>query len=194
MQGGAVSIGSEDGGVNITRSSFKNNKGLTAGGAISVTERKVVAISSTAFESNELVLPWLATGGALYCFNCAKVDVANTTFTNNSASYGGGAAVLFPLLPSRIANSVFQHNKALPNNERARNLFAKEADASDATGWLQTQQNQQLRLGPSSTNPLIADAGYYSGGAGLYLATSSWFDVLGCGFMQNHASSGGELT
>lgn len=140
------------------------------------------------------MLPWLATGGAVYCFKCTQVNVTGVRFENNSASYGGGAALPLPNEPSHISSSVFQHNKALPNNERARELQAKAADGSETVGWLQAQQDQQLRLGSSSVNPLLADTGYYSGGGGLYISTATWFNITGCGFWQNNASSGGKRT
>jgi hypothetical protein len=44
---------------------------------------------------------------------------------------------------------------------------------NDVAGWMQEQHG--VRLSPSSVNPFLGDAGYYSGGAGLYLATSRRF-------------------
>jgi hypothetical protein len=105
---------------------------------------------------------------------------------------GGGAAVLYPNKPSSIVNTMFLRNAAHLNAEVVQTLLAQNVVSSEVAGWLQEQQ-RGVRLGDTTTNPLLGDAGYYSGGAGLYLAVTQQFILTGCGFAHNNGSSGGEL-
>lgn len=61
LQGGAVSGSCEHGQVDVKDSRFSLNTGLSAGGAVSVTERKVVVITITTFTA----MSWCCLGSPL---------------------------------------------------------------------------------------------------------------------------------
>jgi hypothetical protein len=82
-----------------------------------------VAISSTNFTGNELLLPWLAAGGAFYCFKCEQVTVDKAVFSNNSASYGGGAAILYTMQPSSMESTIFFRSNALSPDKAASSEY-----------------------------------------------------------------------
>ncbi|WIA16706.1 hypothetical protein OEZ85_013362 [Tetradesmus obliquus] len=153
-QGGAVSVSCEHGQVDVKDSRFSLNKGLSAGGAVSVTERKVVVITNTTFTRNELVLPWLATGGAVYCFKCTQVNVTGVRFENNSASYGGGGGLYISTATwFNITGCGFWQNNASSGG----GLLADTDACKSACG---------LRLSNTAISPSNTATG---GGSGLFV-------------------------
>lgn len=107
MQGGAVSVNSASGSLLIHNTTLSNNDAFTAGGAVSVTERKSVTITNSNFSDNTLWWKELAAGGGFYCFLCNSVNISSSHFRRNRAAYGGGAAILQPWQQSLVHNTSF---------------------------------------------------------------------------------------
>jgi hypothetical protein len=183
-----------------TNSSFSNNTGWIAGGAVAVTERKVVELSGSKFVGNTLLWPELAAGGGFYCFLCESVTVNNSSFLNNWAAYGGGAAILQPTEPSTIVDSLFVNNTALPmvdspaapSQAPAVLGTAVVAPPSLPKPSAQLLQNSSLAiLGPVGSNT-TGDTGFYTGGGGLYVTVTDQITISGSSFILNDAWNGGE--
>jgi predicted outer membrane repeat protein len=208
MQGGAVSLNSENGSLFVDSSSFSSNTAFTAGGAVSVTEGKSVTMINATFVSNTLLWRELAAGGGFYCFLCSSVNIMSSSFARNRAAYGGGAAVLQPWQASVLSNTSFVNNVALPDplddmlaaaNRRRRALLAAVTTPHHLSGIAavnpQLVGGQALAaaiLGPIAAN-VTGDSGYYTGGGGLYVSVSSVVRLQGCAFLSNTAYNGGEL-
>ena len=199
-------MNSARGSLLVVNTSFNSNEAWTAGGAVSVTERKAVAMSNTRFDNNRLWWRELAAGGGFYCFLCRSVNFTSCSFTRNRAAYGGGAAILQPWQQSVIQNTSFVENVALPDpssdlpansTTRHRALLA----ITDLTGFSGSVAVNPHRvggvaaaaaiLGPLGAN-VTGDSGYYTGGGGLYVSVSNAVRLQECAFLANSAYNGGE--
>jgi predicted outer membrane repeat protein len=191
----------------ISDSRFISNQALTAGGAVSVTERKVVTVINSSFLNNQLFWRELAAGGGLYCFLCTSVNITSSAFSHNRAAYGGGAAVLQPWQPSVLTNTTFSDNVALPDpttdlgqvaNRRLRHLLAGSSPYAFSGSKAVNPQRMGGQaaavsiLGPLGAN-VTGDSGYYTGGGGLYVSLSSGVNITQCAFLYNTAYNGGEV-
>lgn len=206
-------MNSESGSLFIHNSTLSDNDAFTAGGAVSVTERKSVSISSSSFTDNTLWWKELAAGGGFYCFLCSSVNISSSHFAGNRAAYGGGAAILQPWQQSVIYNTSFLQNTALPDplsnlvaasNRRRRGLLALGTDEegrsvhmhfSGSKAVIPTRVGGQAAavaiLGPIAAN-VTGDSGYYTGGGGLYVSLSSGVRLEQCAFLSNSAFNGGK--
>lgn len=181
-------------------SSFANNTGLIAGGAVAVTQHKTAVITNTSFHGNRLRWPDLAAGGGFYCFLCDRVVIRSSHFNSNIASYGGGAAVLQPSGLASILETLFSNNVALPglyieSEAQRRRLLGAPVQPSDSTALWSPLQVQHLPadvLGPIAGNT-TGDSGYYTGGGGLYVSVNGKVYLNDSGFVDNIAWNGGEL-
>lgn len=209
-QGGAVSANTQGGSVLIDNSTISSNTALTAGGGVSVTERKSVTVTRSTLAGNTLVWQELAAGGGLYCFLCERVNITSSTFDGNRAAYGGGAAILQPWQASVVTNTSFTHNVALPDplselgtaadRRRRRSLLVESTvpltgTFSGSRAVIPTRVGGQTAavaiLGPLAAN-VTGDSGYYTGGGGLYVSLSSSVRLEQCAFLSNTAFNGGE--
>ncbi len=94
--------------LNVSGSTFNSNTALTSGGAIYATGMQVNLLANT-FSANTSV-----TGGALTTANGINVgitNIANSTFSNNSASTSGGA-VYSTHFKLNIGNNTLVNNTA----------------------------------------------------------------------------------
>ena len=123
-------------GLKITGGSLPS----ASGGAISCgAPSNVITIDSCVFDNNKTTANVIANGGAIVqAANVAgadigKVDVKNTTFSNNSASVGVGGAYAFRTFPSGqgvFTNCKFTGNQALTNSGGAISFNATATAAT----------------------------------------------------------------
>ncbi len=81
--------------VNISNSTFNKNTGGSGGGAIcsGSINPTTILITNSSFTNNKTVDPVLGFGGAILVNNNANLTVVDTSFTSNSAHFGGALAV-----------------------------------------------------------------------------------------------------
>ena len=95
--------------IEATNVTFANGatSATGSGGALAGTKSVSITGDSVSFASNSA-----KNGGAIYAANA--LDVENATFTNNTASYQGGAIIIgSPLENISISNSSFTGNKSV---------------------------------------------------------------------------------
>lgn len=113
--GGAIYLGntSTDNQINITGSTFENNKAGSNGGAIYVTTNKIL------IDGSEFLGNTASNGGAIATSASNKINsiiVSNSKFLNNEATKGYGGALYLDSStstnPYYIVNSYFENNTA----------------------------------------------------------------------------------
>lgn len=191
-QGGAVAQLADSNStlVILGPANFSGNLAKNMGGAVSAGEGVNVTIIGGTFVKN-IAKAGNAAGGGFYCQRCGHVTLVGSDFSSNTATFGGGAALLQPQTRSGVTDTKFLHNIAVPadlNTSAIEQLYQEATlEAQDALG-----RDAALFAELRGVDNTTFDSGAYAGGGGLYVSVIDQFDVNGTTvFMNNTGKNGG---
>jgi MYXO-CTERM domain-containing protein len=100
--------------VTIDSSTFTDNDAATFGGAISMESGGSLVITSSIFDSNEILTSLAApsSGGAIYTYDLDEMSISDSEFTDNVGYFYGGAVFANNMNDeTEISDSIFSGNE-----------------------------------------------------------------------------------
>eukprot|EP00775_Hariotina_reticulata_P009586 gene9586-9749_t len=206
-KGGAVSMSDGSGYFTAFDIDCASNTAWMAGGAVAVVGEKIVELVNTRFVGNKLLWSRTAAGGGFYCLWCHRVRIANSSFEQNQAAYGGGAALTLRDWPSTIEDSLFAGNTAssgavqLLGQQQQPDEPLLDNDQTEITAFEQNSHGMQpgvqgcsIQAAGLSADNTTGDLTTYAGGGGIYITTAAaQVAISGSGFLNNTAPNGGSV-
>ena len=212
--GGAIAVWTDSTNTNVTtgttlnlgKTTFDGNTAAKRGGALANLNNDTVATAyfntvnigaGSSFTNNSAVM-----GGAIY--NIGTMNVSDTTFEGNNASYVGGAMFLAADSDTTISNALFKENKsttgwggAIYTSSNMKNLVISDSEflnnEARGTGALGIY-NKATLTNVSFSNNKATDATDEGGGA-ISLGAESVVQLTNGTFTGNtSAQDGGAIT
>jgi predicted outer membrane repeat protein len=177
--------------ANINKSLFESNIANQKGGAIyfeqqtTVIKESQILIEDSTFNSNKAGQNSEGFGGAVTIYNIPKVEVKNSTFSQNSSGIGAGLFIRDGIITDDSelqTTSVSIENSKFNNNE-----------ISNYGGgiYLYGYKNLEIKESEFNDNNYISVAGKKSYGAGLHLDNVINVDISNSEFNRNSVANNG---
>jgi hypothetical protein len=138
--------------VIVSHSRFIGNRAATLGGAL-VSQGGRISVRNTLFQANQAQL---GSGGAIFAYGAAPVDIKGSSFVANRASEHGGALSIGGL--ATIGNSTFAKNEAGKGGAAIRH-HANDGVMTLTNVTVTGEQGKVLSGGMTLRNSIVSNTG-----------------------------------